>query len=115
MFFPLLDSYKQQKFNLLREESEGFAKLVSELTQVTIDPSTSSQVSKNIKALIGMWQKTNSVERETLWFNLYDLFNDDCFSLEYFPFSSFALKNTGKSMSLAFWKNVFINVLSKMN
>ncbi|XP_030836802.1 THO complex subunit 2 isoform X1 [Strongylocentrotus purpuratus] len=45
--------YKQQKFNLLREESEGFAKLVSELTQVTVDPATSSQVSKNIKALIG--------------------------------------------------------------
>ncbi|XP_063970178.1 THO complex subunit 2-like [Lytechinus pictus] len=45
--------YKQQKFNLLREESEGFAKLVSELTQVTCDPSTSSQVSKTIKALIG--------------------------------------------------------------
>ncbi|XP_071489382.1 THO complex subunit 2-like [Diadema antillarum] len=45
--------YKQQKFNLLREESEGFAKLVSDITQVTVDPSMSHQVSRNIKALIG--------------------------------------------------------------
>lgn len=30
-YTPVTNSYKQQKFNLLREESEGYAKLVVEL------------------------------------------------------------------------------------
>ena len=29
-------SYKQQKFNLFREESEGYAKLITDLNQVRI-------------------------------------------------------------------------------
>lgn len=29
----MFSSYKQQKYNLLREESEGYAKLVTELCQ----------------------------------------------------------------------------------
>ncbi len=43
-------SYKQQKFNLLREESEGFSKLITELNQKDINKS----VLQNIQSLIGM-------------------------------------------------------------
>jgi THO complex subunit 2 N-terminus len=46
----MLFSYKQQKFNLLREESEGYAKLITELNQET----TYDAVLQNIKSLIGM-------------------------------------------------------------
>jgi len=42
-------SYKQQKFNLLREESEGYAKLITELNQ-DIDHEV---VLQNVKSLIG--------------------------------------------------------------
>jgi len=42
-------SYKQQKFNLLREESEGFAKLITELNQDV----SHEVVLQNIKSLIG--------------------------------------------------------------
>jgi len=42
-------SYKQQKFNLLREESEGYAKLVTELNQDV----SHEVVLQNIKCLIG--------------------------------------------------------------
>jgi len=43
-------SYKQQKFNLLREESEGYAKLVTELNQDV----SHEVVLQNIKSLIGL-------------------------------------------------------------
>lgn len=46
-------SYKQQKFNLLREESEGYAKLVTELGQEISRHVTSSRALENIKSLIG--------------------------------------------------------------
>lgn len=46
-------SYKQQKFNLLREESEGYAKLVTELGQEISRHVTSATVLENIKSLIG--------------------------------------------------------------
>ncbi|ELU01724.1 hypothetical protein CAPTEDRAFT_200906, partial [Capitella teleta] len=44
--------YKQQKFNLLREESEGYSKLITELNQ---DPSLlhKEKVLENIMSLIG--------------------------------------------------------------
>ncbi|XP_044176473.1 THO complex subunit 2-like isoform X1 [Acropora millepora] len=45
--------YKQQKFNLLREESEGYAKLVTELGQEISRHVTSSRALENIKSLIG--------------------------------------------------------------
>eukprot|EP00118_Oscarella_pearsei_P011197 m.73350 g.73350 ORF g.73350 m.73350 type:complete len:94 (+) comp35836_c0_seq16:604-885(+) len=45
-------SYKQQKFNLMREESEGYAKLQAELNQQLTSAATSG-VLKNIKSLIG--------------------------------------------------------------
>ncbi|KAK6168365.1 hypothetical protein SNE40_020916 [Patella caerulea] len=45
--------YKQQKFNLLREESEGYSKLVSELNQEITEKVTPVQVLENIKSLIG--------------------------------------------------------------
>jgi len=49
MLTPCLFSYKQQKFNLLREESEGYAKLVTELNQ----DASHEVVLQNIKSLIG--------------------------------------------------------------
>ena len=45
-----MSSYKQQKFNLLREESEGYAKLVTELNQDV----SHEVVLQNIKSLIGL-------------------------------------------------------------
>ena len=52
-FFLFVFSYKQQKFNLLREESEGYAKLVTELGQEISRHVTSATVLENIKSLIG--------------------------------------------------------------
>uniref|UniRef100_A0A672KVG0 Uncharacterized protein n=1 Tax=Sinocyclocheilus grahami TaxID=75366 RepID=A0A672KVG0_SINGR len=45
--------YKQQKFNLLREENEGYAKLITELGQDLSRNLTSHVVLENIKSLIG--------------------------------------------------------------
>uniref|UniRef100_A0A3Q2EHG3 THO complex subunit 2 n=1 Tax=Cyprinodon variegatus TaxID=28743 RepID=A0A3Q2EHG3_CYPVA len=44
--------YKQQKFNLLREENEGYAKLISELGQDLSGNITSNLVLESIKSLI---------------------------------------------------------------
>nr|XP_054586569.1 THO complex subunit 2 isoform X1 [Nothobranchius furzeri]XP_054586570.1 THO complex subunit 2 isoform X1 [Nothobranchius furzeri]XP_054586571.1 THO complex subunit 2 isoform X1 [Nothobranchius furzeri] len=45
--------YKQQKFNLLREENEGYAKLITELGQDLSGNITSNLVLESIKSLIG--------------------------------------------------------------
>lgn len=45
--------YKQQKYNLLREESEGYAKLITELLQDGISNSDKSHVLEIIMAYIG--------------------------------------------------------------
>ncbi|XP_068267883.1 THO complex subunit 2 isoform X1 [Nyctibius grandis] len=45
--------YKQQKFNLLREENEGYAKLIAELGQDLSGNVTSDLILENIKSLIG--------------------------------------------------------------
>ncbi|XP_040855946.1 THO complex subunit 2 isoform X1 [Ochotona curzoniae] len=45
--------YKQQKFNLLREENEGYAKLIAELGQDLSGNATSDLILENIKSLIG--------------------------------------------------------------
>ncbi|KAE8584287.1 hypothetical protein XENTR_v10020899 [Xenopus tropicalis] len=45
--------YKQQKFNLLREENEGYAKLITELGQDLSGSITSDLILENIKSLIG--------------------------------------------------------------
>ncbi|XP_046906412.1 THO complex subunit 2 [Hypomesus transpacificus] len=45
--------YKQQKFNLLREENEGYAKLITELGQDLSGSITSLLVLESIKSLIG--------------------------------------------------------------
>lgn len=49
----LLCSYKQQKFNLLREESEGYAKLITDVSQELNPTDTISDKLENIKSLIG--------------------------------------------------------------
>lgn len=47
-------SYKQQKFNLLREESEGFSKAITELNQdFSANNVTSKQLYDRLMALIG--------------------------------------------------------------
>lgn len=51
-----LHSYKQQKFNLLREENEGYAKLITELGQDLSGNITSHLVLESIKSLIGTKQ-----------------------------------------------------------
>lgn len=48
-----ISSYKQQKFNLLREENEGYAKLIAELGQDLSGNITSDLILENIKSLIG--------------------------------------------------------------
>ena len=49
--------YKQSNYNLLREESEGYSKLMTELFSVSQDPEPTSDIAhqtfENIKALIG--------------------------------------------------------------
>ena len=47
--------YEQQKFNLLREENEGFAKLIVELNQPNINQSNIDVVKKNVEAMIGFF------------------------------------------------------------
>ncbi|XP_028517932.1 THO complex subunit 2 isoform X2 [Exaiptasia diaphana] len=47
--------YKQQKYNLLREESEGYAKLIVELAQDIGGRITDATVLQNIKSLIGQF------------------------------------------------------------
>uniref|UniRef100_A0A4X2LDQ8 THO complex subunit 2 n=1 Tax=Vombatus ursinus TaxID=29139 RepID=A0A4X2LDQ8_VOMUR len=55
--------YKQQKFNLLREESEGYAKLIAELGQdLSGNVTTSDLILENVKSLIGYFNlDTNRV------------------------------------------------------
>jgi len=49
--------YKQQKFNLCHEESEGFSKLLVELNQDHASVGTSQdQLSHNIQTLIGSFE-----------------------------------------------------------
>jgi THO complex subunit 2 len=46
--------YKQQKYNLFREESEGYAKLLTELNfNRTSDSTSSKTVIRNVQALVG--------------------------------------------------------------
>ncbi len=47
-------TYEQQKFNLLPEESEGFAKVVTELTVHKLTAATVPLVLSNIQSLIGI-------------------------------------------------------------
>ena len=48
-------SYKQQKFNLLREESEGYSKLITELNQDLPEGVSYLEILENIKSLIGVF------------------------------------------------------------
>lgn len=51
--FVLIHSYKQRRFNLFREESEGYAKLITELNQEITDTVTVQTILEVIKSLIG--------------------------------------------------------------
>ena len=48
-----LFSYKQQKFNLFREENEGYAKLITELNQDLSSSTSPADTLKVIKSVIG--------------------------------------------------------------
>ena len=50
---PFAVSYKQQKFNLFREENEGYSKLVSELGHERRHGATAPALLDNIRSLIG--------------------------------------------------------------
>ena len=52
--FVLVLSYKQQKFNLLREESEGYSKLIVELNKNINESSDAQKVLAVINSLIGI-------------------------------------------------------------
>ena len=54
MFYVLFISYKQQKFNLLREECEGYSKLITELNQEINRKISPSYLLQVIKSLICM-------------------------------------------------------------
>ena len=47
--------YEQQKFNLLREESEGFAKIATELLTGKVTPNNVETIFTNIQSLIGFF------------------------------------------------------------
>lgn len=53
-----MSSYKQQKFNLYREESEGYSKLITELSQPLTAGITPQYMFEVIKALIGKFSPT---------------------------------------------------------
>lgn len=46
-------SYKQRRFNLFREESEGYAKLITELNNESIQHTSPKKMLEIIKSLIG--------------------------------------------------------------
>lgn len=46
-------SYKQRRFNLFREESEGYAKLITELNSEPIEHTSVNHILEIIKSLIG--------------------------------------------------------------
>ena len=48
-------SYKQQKFNLLREENEGYAKLITELGQELTPKISARKMLDSIISLIGKY------------------------------------------------------------
>lgn len=48
-----LVSYKQRRFNLFREESEGYAKLITELNNEAIQHTSVSKILEIVKSLIG--------------------------------------------------------------
>lgn len=50
--YPSSCSYKQRKFNLFREESEGYSKLIVELNQERPDSEVASTL-EIVKSLIG--------------------------------------------------------------
>lgn len=47
-------SYKQRKFNLFREESEGYSKLIVELNQEISEDTEWKTILEIIQSLIGM-------------------------------------------------------------
>lgn len=58
-----ISSYKQRKFNLFREESEGYAKLIVELNQEISEDTEWKNLLEIVQSLIGM----NSRNKDLLY------------------------------------------------
>lgn len=68
--FQLFLSYKQRRFNLFREESEGYAKLITELNQDFNDSITVQSTLEIIKSLIG--KSLNEYIRSPIFIYYFD-------------------------------------------
>lgn len=55
ILFIFAPSYKQQKFNLFREENEGYSKLISELGHERRPGTAAAAMLDNIRSLIGVY------------------------------------------------------------
>lgn len=53
--FKISSFFEQRKFNLQREENEGYAKLIVEITQVNLTEDNWETVSQNIQKLVGFF------------------------------------------------------------
>ncbi|XP_027622244.1 THO complex subunit 2-like, partial [Tupaia chinensis] len=73
--------YKQQKFNLLREENEGYAKLIAELGQDLSGNITSDLILENIKSLIAKAfgdQQVLELLKTLLEGQVYEIVRSEC-------------------------------------
>lgn len=68
-------SYKQRRFNLFREESEGYAKLITELNNEAIQHTSVSKILEIVKSLIGTWcyiiKSSFTKNNDNLYFLVY--------------------------------------------
>jgi THO complex subunit 2 len=53
--FKIKNFFDQRKFNLQREENEGYAKLIIEITQANLNPQNWQTVILNISQLVGFF------------------------------------------------------------
>lgn len=66
-------SYKQRKFNLFREESEGYSKLIVELNQEISEDTEWKTILEIIQSLIGMKNNTVALYCMNFYYSKYYL------------------------------------------
>lgn len=71
-------SYKQRRFNLFREESEGYAKLITELNNESIEHTSVNKILEIIKSLIGKNRIFEIIFRQFFRINLKYWLNSKC-------------------------------------
>lgn len=74
-------SYKQRKFNLFREECEGFAKLLTELNTKFNDQTNPTDLIGIVHSLIGKFFKT-IYHKNNIYIDIYFLYFTGCFNLD---------------------------------